>query len=222
MGGLRDDLVTRGVTGPDRVFTSRAEYRLSLRADNADQRLTPLGLAVGCVGRYRATRFAGKIHELETARERARGLTLTPTEARRHGLGINQDGVRRSVHDLLAYPEIDLRRLSEIWPELGELSRIIAEQLEADALYAGYLDRQQADIAAFRRDESLRIPDDLDYGAVGGLSTEVRQRLDAARPMTLGQAARLEGITPASLVALLAHVKVQRDGGTSDGLRRSA
>jgi len=188
---------------------------LTLRADNADQRLTGRGIALGCVGTERSAAFAAKTAALEAARSLARSLTLSPAEAARHGLAINQDGVRRSVHDLLAYPDIDLAGLAQVWPALGDLDPAIAGQLEADALYAGYLDRQHADISAFRRDEALRLPVDIDYAGIAGLSTEVRERLTAARPMTLGQAARLEGVTPAAVVALLAHVK-------RHDLRRSA
>jgi len=210
IGVMVDDLVTRGVSEPYRMFTSRAEYRLSLRADNADQRLTPVGEAAGSVGRERSAAFARKRRELERARALARELSLTPGEAARHGLRLNQDGVRRRAHDLLGYPDIGMERLAAIWPELGRLAPAIVEQLEADALYAGYLERQEADISAFRRDEALGLPAGLDYGKVAGLSTEARERLASARPGSLGQAARLEGVTPAALVALLAHVK-QRD-----------
>jgi len=207
LGVMIDDLVTRGVTEPYRMFTSRAEYRLSLRADNADQRLTGRGVALGCVGALRARAFAAKSAKLAVARALARTLSLTPAEALRHGLRLNQDGVRRTAHELLAHPGIDVPRLAAIWPEFGALAPEVAEQLEADALYAGYLERQQADVVAFRRDEALRLPAGLDYGRVAGLSTEAREKLAAARPMSLGQAARLEGMTPAALVALLAHVK---------------
>ena len=207
IGVLIDDLVTRGVTEPYRMFTSRAEYRLTLRADNADQRLTDKGLAWGCVGERRAAHWAGKSRALAEARAMAEGLSLTPNEAERHGITMNKDGRRRSALELLALPGIDAARLAAIWPQMGELAPAIATQLEIDALYAGYLLRQNADIAAFRRDEALRIPPDLDYARVGGLSAELRQKLTAARPATLGQAARLDGVTPAALVALLGHVR---------------
>jgi len=215
IGVMIDDLVVRGVTEPYRMFTSRAEYRLTLRADNADQRLTPRGLALGCVGKGRGRRFGDKMKQLAAARDLAQKLTLTPAEAARAGLNVNQNGMRRNVDDLLAYPDIDLGRLGVIWPELNRLSPAIVEQLEADALYAGYLERQQADINRFRKDEALALPAELDYQKVGGLSTESRLRLAAARPLTLGQAARLEGITPAALVALLCYVKTHN-------MRRSA
>src|SRR4051794_24766387 len=207
IGVLIDDLVTRGTSEPYRMFTSRAEYRLTLRADNADQRLTPIGLAHGAVGTGRARRFASKIVALDGARSRLAELRMTPTALRRHGLAVNADGVPRSAAELLAYPGIDLPRLAAIWPELGGIAPEIAEQLEIDARYAGYLERQARDIAAFRRDEALLLPDLLDYGAVGGLSAEIRSKLTATRPTTLGAAARISGVTPAALVALLQYVK---------------
>jgi tRNA uridine 5-carboxymethylaminomethyl modification enzyme len=210
LGVLVDDLVTRGVTEPYRMFTSRAEYRLQLRADNADQRLTPRGLALGCVGADRARRFGDKLAAIEAARRLVRGLSLTPKEAADRGLKVNQDGQRRSAHDLMGYPTIGFDDLAAIWPELGALTPAVREQVEIDALYAGYLERQEADVLAFRRDEALRLPADLDYGAVGGLSNEVRSKLAAARPVTLGQAGRIEGVTPGALTALLAHVKRRR------------
>ena len=208
-GVMIDDLVTRGVSEPYRMFTSRAEYRLTLRADNADQRLTPRGLDLGIVGSERAAAFGRKTDELQRARDLARALTLTPNEAAKHGLRINQDGVRRSVHELLAYPEIDVARLCSVWPALSALPAFAIEQLEVDARYAGYLDRQREDIDAFRRDESLALSNDLDYGSIVGLSMEIRQKLSTHRPMTLGQAARIDGMTPAALTVLLGHVKRQ-------------
>jgi len=207
IGVLIDDLVTRGTSEPYRMFTSRAEYRLTLRADNADQRLTPIGLAYGAVGGERTRRFAAKMMALDEARRLSAELRLSPTALRRHGLTVNADGVARSAAELLAHPGIDVARLAAIWPELGAMSAEIAEQLEIDARYAGYLDRQARDIAAFRRDEALLLPDGLDYAAVGGLSAEIRGKLHAARPATLGAAARISGVTPAALVALLQYVK---------------
>ena len=202
-----DDLVTRGTSEPYRMFTSRAEYRLTLRADNADQRLTPKGIAIGAVGGARARAFAAKIEALDAARLLAAELRLSPTSLRRHGLSVNADGVPRSAAELLAHPGIDMARLAAIWPELGGMPADIAEQLEIDARYSGYLERQARDIAAFRRDEALLLPDDLDYAAIGGLSAEIRGKLAAARPATLGAASRISGVTPAALVALLRHVK---------------
>jgi tRNA uridine 5-carboxymethylaminomethyl modification enzyme len=207
MGVLIDDLVTRGVTEPYRMFTSRAEYRLTLRADNADQRLTPKGVAAGCVGGERQAAFHGKLTAIDEARRLAQTLSLTPTEANARGLKVNADGVRRTALQLLAYPNMSLARLAAIWPDLDRIAPEVAEQIEIEALYAGYIERQEADVIAFRRDEDLRLPADLDYGGVGGLSTEVRQKLAAARPVTLGQAGRIEGVTPGALTALLAHVK---------------
>jgi len=207
IGVLIDDLVTRGTSEPYRMFTSRAEYRLSLRADNADQRLTSIGERVGAVGSVRASAFAAKQRALDEARGLARALTATPSALARHGLTINADGVARSAAELLAHPDIDVARLAAIWPQLGALPAAVAEQLEIDARYAGYLDRQERDIAAFRRDEALLLPEALDYAAIGGLSAEIRGKLAAARPATLGAAGRISGVTPAALVALLRHVK---------------
>ena len=207
IGVLVDDLVTRGTSEPYRMFTSRAEYRLTLRADNADQRLTPIGLAYGAIGGERAQAFAGKMAALDAARRLAGELRLSPTALRRHGLMVNADGIARSAAELLAHPGIDMARLAAIWPELSGISPDIAEQLAIDALYAGYLERQARDITAFRRDEALLLPDGLDYGAIGGLSAEIRGKLAAARPATLGAAARISGVTPAALVALLQYVK---------------
>lgn len=209
IGVMIDDLTGKGVSEPYRMFTSRAEYRLSLRADNADQRLTALGEGWGCISAERASHFRNKQRELQRARDLMDGLNLTPAQAARHGLQVNQDGVPRSVRDLLSYPGIDLQRLSGIWPQLGYFSPEIAGQIEIDAQYDTYLQRQEADIIAFRKDEALRLPFDLDYSQISGLSTEARQKLAAATPATLGQAARLEGITPAALTTLLVHVKKQ-------------
>ena len=207
IGVMIDDLVTNGVTEPYRMFTSRAEYRLTLRADNADQRLTPVGIEAGIVGETRAEMFHVKQSALTAARLWARETTLTPSEASRHGLKINQDGRRRSVFELLALPEVNLDDLADIWPEIRDIPVSVAEQLSFDALYAGYLHRQEADIIAFKKDESLNLPSALDYGAIKGLSNEVRAKLSEARPATLGQAGRIEGVTPAALALLLAWVK---------------
>jgi tRNA uridine 5-carboxymethylaminomethyl modification enzyme len=207
IGVLIDDLVTRGTNEPYRMFTSRAEYRLTLRADNADLRLTKKGVAVGCVGSLRRQAFFRRQGELAAARELLASLRATPNELRAHDLLINQDGVRRTAAELLGHPGVDLSRLVRVWPQLGGLSREIADQLETDARYVGYLERQEADIRAFRRDESLQLPEGLDYGAVGGLSSEVRLKLQAARPRTLGAAARISGVTPAALTALLRYVR---------------
>ena len=207
IGVLIDDLVTRGVTEPYRMFTSRAEFRLTLRADNADQRLTAKGAALGVVGSVRARVFGEKAAALAAARAEAAALTLTPAEAARAGLPVKADGQRRDVVQLLAYPSIGFDDLAKLWPQLSAWSPQVREQVEIDASYAGYLDRQAADAAAFRRDEDLRLPTDLDYGAGGGLSNEVREKLSTIKPLTLGQAARIEGVTPGALTALLAHVR---------------
>jgi len=204
---LIDDLVSRGTNEPYRMFTSRAEYRLVLRADNADQRLTPIGMKLGCVGAERYSAYAAKAEALEQARAQIRRLSMTPSELRRQGLAINADGIRRSAADLLAYPGIDLARLAAIWPELTAIPWAIAEQLEIDGRYSGYLERQAEEIAAFRRDEALKLPHDLDYDAIGSLSAEIRSKLRVCRPETLGAAARVSGVTPAALVALLRHVR---------------
>ena len=207
IGVLIDDLVTRGTGEPYRMFTSRAEYRLTLRADNADQRLTPIGLRVGCISAARGRRFAAKMMALTEARQALAALRMTPPALKRHGIAVNEDGIARRAAELLAYPGIDLARLAQVWPELAGLAPEIAEQLEIDARYAGYLERQERDIASFRRDEALLLPPDLDYAAVGSLSREICDKLALARPSTLGAAARISGVTPAALVALLKHVK---------------
>jgi tRNA uridine 5-carboxymethylaminomethyl modification enzyme len=202
-----DDLVTRGVTEPYRMFTSRAEYRLTLRADNADQRLTARGIAIGCVGATRRRRHETKMAALATARDFGRAVSLTPSEADRYGLALNKDGQRRSAFELLSHPNIGMAELAAIWPQFADLPPKIAEQLEIDAKYDVYLSRQAADIAAYRRDEKLELPEGLDYSQIRGLSTEVRQRLSSARPRTISQAARMDGITPAALTLLVAHLK---------------
>ncbi len=207
LGVMVDDLITRGVTEPYRMFTSRAEYRLTLRADNADQRLTGKGQAIGCIGTERSTTYGLKQDALDRARQRLDDFSLSPNEAARHGLRLNQDGIRRTAFELLAFPDIDAQALGQIWPELGEIDAKTMGQIEIDAKYAVYLDRQAADIAAFKRDESLEIPSDLDYARLSGLSNEVRARLEAVRPCTMGQAGRIEGITPAALTLLASQVR---------------
>jgi tRNA uridine 5-carboxymethylaminomethyl modification enzyme len=206
LGVMIDDLVTRGITEPYRMFTSRAEYRLTLRADNADQRLTDKAVALGCVGAARAQRHGAKMAALDAAKALTKSLTITPNEAARHGLALNKDGVRRSAFELLAYPEIGWTEIRGIWPELSVIDPAIAVHVEIDAKYDVYLKRQTADVDAFRRDEGL-ILSDVDYALVPGLSNEARSKLEAARPWTVGQAARLDGMTPAALGILAAYLR---------------
>ena len=206
LGVMIDDLVTRGITEPYRMFTSRAEYRLTLRADNADQRLTDKGIALGCVGEARAQRHGAKMAALKAAKTLAKSLTLTPNEAAKVGLSLNKDGQRRSAFELLAYPEIGWSEVRSIWPELSAIDPGIAVHLEIDAKYDVYLKRQVADVEAFRRDEGL-VLDEIDYRAVPGLSNEARSKLEAARPRTVGQAGRLDGLTPAALGILAAYLR---------------
>ena len=205
---LIDDLVTQGVSEPYRMFSSRAEYRLRLRPDNADRRLDGAGDR-GRVRRpsERARRFAAKSAALAEAEGLLDSLDATPDTLRRHGIAANRDGRRRSARELIGYPDVSLEPLAMLWPALTELEPEIVQALENDAHYRGYLERQEADIAAFRRDEALRLPGNLRFDRVGGLSHEMRQRLAAARPATLGAAGRVPGVTPAALTALLAHVR---------------
>jgi tRNA uridine 5-carboxymethylaminomethyl modification enzyme len=191
------------------MFTSRAEYRLSLRADNADQRLTGKGIAWGVVGQARAAAFGIKMDALAAARRLAEGLTITPNEAERHGIHLNKDGVRRSAFDLLSRSDVGMADLARIWPELGKLDRFVSEQIETDAKYAVYLDRQRADMAELREEEAVVLPVDLAYADMPGLSRELREKLSAVRPATLGQAGRIEGMTPAALALLLGAARRQ-------------
>jgi tRNA uridine 5-carboxymethylaminomethyl modification enzyme len=207
LGVLVDDLLLHGAPEPYRMFTSRAEYRLLLRADNADQRLTDKGLALGCVGAARAKVWAAKKDQLAAARAAATSRALSPNELAAQGLTINQDGVRRTALDLLRYPDIELAQVLAIYPELAGFSPAILEQIEIDGRYSGYLDRQQADIDAYRKEAALTLPADLNYAAVGALSNEVRSKLEKIRPTTLAAAARIPGMTPAALISLLRFVK---------------
>jgi tRNA uridine 5-carboxymethylaminomethyl modification enzyme len=204
IGVMIDDLVSRGITEPYRMFTSRAEYRLALRADNADQRLTDKGIALGCVGAERCASYRAKAKALAEARDFARSVSVSPSEAERHGLNLKKDGHRRTAFELLSYPDVGMADVARIWPRLSALSPKVAEQLEIDAKYDVYLSRQAADIAAYRRDEALGLPDDLDYAAIVGLSNEVRHKLSAHRPRTIGHAGKIEGVTPAALTWLVA------------------
>ena len=219
IGVMIDDLITKGVSEPYRMFTSRAEYRLSLRSDNADQRLTPLAEKLGIIDKVCAKAFASKMKALAEARILASKLSKTPNELKAFGIKVNEDGERRTLLDLLAYPKTTIKTLLLVWPELKALPESTRTALEADALYAGYIERQARDIAAFKRDEGLRLPDDLDYGRIGGISNEVREKLAAVRPATLGQAARMEGVTPGALSAVLAYIK--RRGGSASGQQRN-
>jgi tRNA uridine 5-carboxymethylaminomethyl modification enzyme len=208
LGVMIDDLVTRGITEPHRMFTSRAEYRLTLRADNADQRLTDKGIALGCVGPERSQYHGAKMGALNAAKSLAKSLTITPNGAARHGLALNRDGNRRSAFELLAYPEVGWTEIRGIWPELSAIDPSIATHLEIDAKYDVYLKRQTADVDAFRRDEALVLTD-IDYADVPGLSNEARAKLQAALPRTVGQAGRLDGMTPAALGILAAYLRRQ-------------
>ena len=207
IGVMIDDLVSRGVAEPYRMFTSRAEYRLLLRADNADQRLTPVGIKAGIVGKERQKAFTEKIKVLDNARKTVAGLSITPDRAQEFGLQLNKDGRRRKVEDLMGYPEVTIKTVQRIWPQLENLDDWIVEQIEADAIYAGYLQRQQKDIEAYRRDERREIPGNFDYQSVSGLSNELREKLEAHRPATLWQASRIDGMTPTALTLILGHVK---------------
>jgi len=210
LGVMIDDLVTRGVSEPYRMFTSRAEYRLSLRADNADERLTAIGDAHGLIGQDRRQKFASRMAELAQGRALAEALSLTSAQAAKAGLKVNQDGQRRTALELIAAPQVGFAAVARIWPDLAALPAHVIASLEADALYSGYMNRQAADIEAMRKDEKLALPKDLDYAGLPSLSAEVKQKLQRTRPATIGQAARIEGMTPAALAQLLGHVKRDR------------
>lgn len=217
IGVMIDDLVTRGVTEPYRMFTSRAEYRLSLRSDNADQRLTERGVSLGIVGPYRAEMFHVKQVALQAGRHLMQSSEMTPNEAQKLGWKVNQDGQRRSAWDYLAYPDIDMSKVEQAFPGVGALPPPIKAQLEIEAMYSGYIERQKEDVAALRREESLTLPSNLDYGTIGGLTNEVRAKLEQVRPATLGQAARIEGVTPGALTALLAFVRRRPNRKSANG-----
>ena len=207
IGVMIDDLVTRGVSEPYRMFTSRAEYRLSLRADNADQRLTPIGVSLGCVSDQRKKMFDDRLESIRHAKVECKNLSVSPKEAEEYGIKVNQDGVRRTALDLLSYPDVNISKLSNIWPKLLDVHPKIAQQVENDARYAHYIERQKRDVEAMRRDEVLRIPTDLNYGNIIGLSNELRSKLANIQPATLGQAGRIDGMTPAGLTLILANIR---------------
>ncbi len=207
IGVLIDDLITLGTSEPYRMFTSRAEYRLILRADNADQRLTPKGMDIGCISEKRQKVWLNKQNSLSKAREKVHSYLETPLKLKSYGLIINQDGKRRSVHQLLSRPEITWEKICEIWPDLAEFSDEIVAQLMIDGHYAGYLARQQSDINAYLKEQKLKLPSQMDYDAIGSLSNEVRQKLKQAQPRTIGQASRISGITPAAIMAILKYLQ---------------
>lgn len=209
IGVLIDDLVSRGVSEPYRMFTSRAEFRLTLRADNADSRLTPRAIDLGMVSAARQNAFDQKTQEVDAARTISKERSLTPNEARRHGLSVNADGVRRSAYELLAYPDVTIARLSAIWPEMNGLRPDVAELIETEAKYAVYLDRQEADIVLLRREEAMAIPTDFDYERLSGLSNELKHKLAGRRPASVADAQKIDGMTPAALAFLVASIRAE-------------
>ena len=221
LGVMIDDLVTRGITEPYRMFTSRAEYRLTLRADNADQRLTDKGIALGCVSQERSLHHSSKMAALMAAKALTKALSITPNEGALHGLALNHDGVRRSAFELLAYPDIGWPQVRGIWPELAVVNDTIAAHIEIDAKYNVYLKRQASDVEAFRRDEGLVLTG-IDYADVPGLSNEARSKLEAALPRTVGQAGRMDGMTPAALGILAAYLRRQARTRATDAFSATA
>ena len=220
IGVMIDDLVTRGVTEPYRMFTSRAEYRLLLRADNADQRLTPRGREIGSVKDGRWSAFNLKRDKLDLATTKLKSLAMTPNEAREIGIDMKLDGRRRSAYDLLTYPTVTIGSLIGKWPELAETDDKTLEQVVIEARYSSYLDRQAADIATLRKDEKRKIPADLDYSLVGSLSNETREKLSRIRPDTISQAQRIEGMTPSAILAILSHMR-KRDTAVPEMIAKS-
>lgn len=218
IGVLVDDLVTHGVTEPYRMFTSRAEFRLSLRVDNADERLTMLGTELGVVGSERLAAFQARQQEIESLKAELQALALTPQQAERGGLQLNRDGLRRSAYQILSYPDVTFEQLAAIWPQLRAYSPAVIDRVSADAVYAVYLDRQAAEIEAYRRDQALKVPADLDLDGISGLSNELKAKLAAARPADLAQAGKIEGMTPAALTLLAAHARKGRAAQLSTGL----
>ena len=207
IGVMIDDLVTKGVAEPDRMFTSRAEYRLSLRADNADTRLTQIGINIGAVGNSRAQYFTKKSNKINELSNTLKTLKISPNEAEKFGVKIAKDGVKRSAFEILSRDGVDFNKLRSIWNNIPTASQDEEEQLEIGAHYLGYMEKQEADIIAFRRDENLLIPENMDYSRLSGLSNEVKSKFKLIRPKTLGQALRIDGITPAAAYILLSHLK---------------
>lgn len=207
IGVMIDDLTSRGVSEPYRMFTSRAEFRLSLRADNADERLTPMADKLGILSSVRRDKFSARQQDLTTARELAQTINISPNLAATHGLHLNHDGVRRSVYDLLSYPTIDMDRIISIWPEFSQFAEVTREALQTEAQYAVYLDRQKNDIVAMERDEKLHIPESLNYAGISGLSNELKQKLENRKPATIAEAQRVEGMTPAAVALLIAQIR---------------
>ena len=207
IGVMLDDLTTRGVTEPYRMFTSRAEFRLSLRADNADQRLTPLGLALGCVGEERKIAFERKMEQINAVRSVLEASSFTPSQAQAVGIRINQDGSRRNAMQLLAFPDVSFAEIIQLDPEFGDIDLEIQTQMEREALYANYIQRQQRDIESLQKDEALKIPGDFDYAGLDGLSNELTTKLSAVRPSSIGQASRIDGMTPAAVTVILSKLR---------------
>ena len=207
IGVMIDDLITKGVDEPYRMFTSRSEYRLFLRADNADMRLTEKGYNIGCVNSLRYTVFKNKKQAIENFKNLSETLFITPTELEKHGVVVKQDGVRRSAFNVMSYNNVSYETIIKIWPQLASVAANIYEQVEIEARYAGYIKRQMADIEVFKKDENLKIRDDIDYTKIGGLSREMISKLSAVRPSTIGEASRIPGVTPAAITALLGYIK---------------
>jgi tRNA uridine 5-carboxymethylaminomethyl modification enzyme len=211
IGVMIDDLITKGVTEPYRMFTSRAEYRLSLRIDNADQRLTQKGIDLGFVQNERVAQFKEKMISINYASELANSLTISPTKAKKYGLNINQDGKKRSVLDLISYPNISINDLYKIWPELNNIDPNVIAQLESDAIYSKYLDRQTQEISSFKKEESVNIPDNINYMDIKGLSNEARDRISRIKPTTIGQLNRMEGIDPSTVLKVISYLKASKE-----------